>query len=123
MSSKEVKANKEAKPATVRSASKRPRQNNQSSAQGEKTDKAKVVSPRPPQGSSTQKDSSALSSRRQAAAKVGSKKEETKTLETSIGASGSTAQVNRGSQGSNSNADLLKQSIRSEKVFDGSLNS
>ena len=47
-------------------------------------------------------------------------REEAKTIDTP--AAGSAGQAKRGSRASTSNADLLKQSIRSEKVIKSSLN-
>ena len=50
-------------------------------------------------------------------------REEAKTIDAPATASGSAGQAKRGSRTSTSNADLLKQSIRSEKVIKSSLNS
>jgi len=50
-------------------------------------------------------------------------REEAKTIETSGVGSGSAGQVKRASRASTSNADLLKQSIRSERVIKSNLNS
>lgn len=50
-------------------------------------------------------------------------REEAKTIENPASGSGSAGQAKRGSRASTSNADLLKQSIRSEKLIKSSLNS
>ena len=49
-------------------------------------------------------------------------REEAKTIDTPTVTTGSAGQAKRGSRASTSNADLLKQSIRSEKVIKSSLN-
>ena len=103
------------------------------------------MSPRPPANSSAMKEGSASQSKRgngkdaaaaatAAAAVPGQNsitnkdltmrgaREEAKTIDTPATGTGSAGQAKRGSRASNSNADLLKQSIRSEKVIKSSLN-
>ena len=90
-----------------------------------------MVSPRPPATSggppsSAMKDSQTASKKSTKDTSVGLSvrargAEEAKTIEPPVGGSGSAGQAKRGSRASNSNADLLKQSIRSEKVIKSSL--
>ena len=75
--------------------------------------------------SGSAKDGSASHSRRQdktfrdldGNSKGGKTQEESKTIEAGAASSGSAGQAKRASRASNGNNDLLKQSIRSEKVI------
>ena len=82
-----------------------------------------MVSPRPPATGSALKDGSASTTKRNSNFKDLSvrAREEAKTIDNSGGA-GSAGQAKRGQRTSTSNGDLLKQSIRSEKVIKSSLN-
>ena len=130
---KEASTTKAAQPkvTALKSANKRTRQAAQQSAQAAQSDKGKVISPRPPAGSgppsSAMKDTQPAS--KKSTKEVNVEKlsvraratDEAKTIEQPAGGSGSAGQAKRGSRASNSNADLLKQSIRSEKVIKSSL--
>lgn len=127
---KSTSNNSGVKSNATKSANKRARHANQQSSQGT-ADKAKViVSPRPPVASGSAKDGSASHSRRQDKnllegnnSKGGKQREEAKTIEAGAASSGSAGQAKRASRTSAGNNDVLKQSIKSEKVIKSQLNS